>query len=64
MFFYTSCVVYIRSFTVFQAFYKGWKNHYPLDSAIRPSYNRPQSYLVTFVLWLRLNKLEIINLIH
>jgi hypothetical protein len=42
MFFYTSCVVYIRSFTVFKHFYKGWKNHYPVDSAIRPSYNRPQ----------------------
>jgi hypothetical protein len=41
MFFYTF-VVYIRSFTVFQAFYKGWKNHYPVDSAIRPSYNRYQ----------------------
>jgi hypothetical protein len=35
MFFNTSCVVYIRSFTVFQAFYKGRENHYPVDSAIQ-----------------------------
>jgi hypothetical protein len=31
-----------RSFTVFQACYKDWNNHYPVDSAIRASYNRPQ----------------------
>jgi hypothetical protein len=48
-FFYTSCVVYVRSFTVFQAFYRGWKNHYPVDSAIRPSYNRPQAFSQTAV---------------
>ena len=24
-------------------FYEGWKNRYPVDSAIRPSYNRPQA---------------------
>ena len=40
MFFYTSCVVYIRSFAA-----QRLKNHYPVDSAIRPSCNRPQSSL-------------------
>ena len=27
-------------------FYEGWKNRYPVDSAIRPSYNRPQFYKI------------------
>ena len=25
-------------------FYEGWKNRYPVDSAIRPSYNRPMVF--------------------
>jgi hypothetical protein len=41
--FYTSCVVYIRSFKVFQAFLQRLKKSLSaVDNATRPSYNRPQ----------------------
>jgi hypothetical protein len=63
MFFYTSFVVHIRSFTLFQAFYKGWKNHYPVDSAIRPSYNRPQDTNIpqNLGIWKRYNVCAILK---